>query len=102
MKPKIIYIRFGFIPRNEESKIHCGDVFIGHEIGVSVYEAVQRGEKIHIILPQCSYSACVSLSGCLERKARIVTGDVVGVGSDSEPLLKNIDIVQELGLITEP
>jgi len=98
---KIIYIRFGFIPRNEESKIHEGDVFKGFEKGVSVYEAIQRGEKIHIILPRRSYSAFVSLSGCLERRARIVTGDVVGVGSDSEPLLKNINIVQELGLINE-
>ena len=102
METKIIYVRFGLtIPRNEESKIHHGEVFVGYEKGVSVYEAIQRGEKIQIIFPKLSYSACVSLSGCLDHDAMIVTGDVVGTGSDGEPLLKNVNIIKKLGSITE-
>ena len=89
-----IFVRFGEIPLDEKSKIHCGETFVGYENGVSVYEAIKDNGKIKIIMPRLSYSACVSLSGCVERQACIVEGDLVGTGRDGEPLLKNIKTIK--------
>jgi len=84
-----IFVRFGDIPKNGKSKIYCGEVFEGYEKGVSVYEAIKDGDTIQILLPSLTGSACVTLSFCLERPMFEVTGEVVGKGSDGEPLLKN-------------
>lgn len=86
---KKVFIRFGDIPQNGKSKIYCGEVFEGYEVGVSVYEAIKDGDNIQVLMPSLTYSACVSLSGCLERPMLEVTGEVIGKGSDGEPLLKN-------------
>ena len=98
---KKIYIRFGLISRNEESAIYHGREFLGLEKGVSVFEAIKEGDKIQILVPSLKDSALGSLAICLDRKARIVTGDLVGTGSDGEPLLKNVTIIKELGIIKE-
>jgi len=95
-----IYVRFGEIPTDEQSEIWCGDVKIGKEKGVSVYEALQDDNgKINILMPKLTYSACVSLSGCIERKSYIITGELVGMGSDAEPLLRNCKLLKEINLI---
>lgn len=95
-----MFVRFGEIPKNEKSKIHAGDVLVGYEEGVSVYEAIEINNKVKIIMPELSYSACVSLSGCIERKAYVVKGaELEQKGSDGEPLLKDIVIVRKLGTL---
>ena len=90
---KLVYVRFGEIPANGKSKNHFTDEY---EKGVSVYEALERDEKISILLPSLTGSACVSLSGVLDRPMYIVDGELCGTGSDGEPLLKNCKIVREI------
>ena len=94
---KVCYVRFGEIPKNERSNVYCGDSGkVGEEKGVSVYEGIVREKKINIIMPCFDYGACVSLSGCLNRRCYIVKGKLVGYGSEGEPLLRDIKIVSEV------
>ena len=90
---KLIYVRFGNIPENQMSKNYLTGEY---ENGVSVYEAIERDNNISIILPSLTGSACVSLSGVLDRPMYIVDGELCGTGSDGEPLLKNCKIVREI------
>lgn len=92
------YIRFGDIPSNERSSIHCGDSGkVGEETGVSVYDAVQIDNEWRIVVPKkMTYSTCVSLSAYVDKEFYLVQGDLVGYGSDGEPLIKNVKIVSKL------
>jgi hypothetical protein len=90
---KLIYVRFGDIPNNELSKNYLTEEY---EEGVSVYEALEREDKISLLFPDLTGSACVSLSGVLDRPAYSVEGELAGKGSDGEPLLKNCKIIKEL------
>jgi hypothetical protein len=90
---RMMYLRFGDIPFNGKSIVMCGDEKIGEEAGVSVYVGIEIDGKIHVVLPRLVESSCVSLSGCLKRKMYEVVGDLVGIGSDGEPLLSNVHIV---------
>jgi hypothetical protein len=90
---KKAYIRFGDLPKNNKSKNYLINKL---ENGVSVYNAVLDGEYYKIVLPELTESACVSLSGVLRRKCFLVEGDLIGLGSDNEPLLKNIKIIKEV------
>jgi len=85
-KPRIVYVHFGDIPKSGRSWNYLAKK---EEKGVSVYEAIIREGKMQIILPSLTGSACVSLSGCLDRTAYFVTGEVIGTGSDGEPLLED-------------
>lgn len=110
-----IYIRFGEIPINEESKIGngcCGDGYecVGQEKGVSVWDAVLLEDGYHLVAPRqgnsCTYGDFIisafpdeyfpseMFPYCL--KIYVVSGDEVGKGSDNEPLLKNVKIIKEL------
>ena len=83
-------------PKNGKSKNHLtGDT----ETGVSVYEAIVRKDKISIIMPCLTYSACVSLSGCIERQAYEVVGNIIGTGSDGEPIIKNCKIIRKIEIV---
>lgn len=84
---KLVYVRFGDIPPGENSKNYLTGKT---ERGVSVYEAIMRDNKVNILMPSLTYSCCVSLSGVLDRPMHILTGKVVGIGSDGEPLLIDI------------
>ena len=92
-----MYIRFGDIPTNERSSIHCGDSGkIGEEIGVSVYDAVCIDGEWRIVLPKkMTYSTCVSLSSYVDKEFMLVDGDLVGYGSDGEPLIKNVKEIKK-------
>lgn len=92
-----VYIRFGDIPPNERSSIHCGDSGkVGEEIGVSVYDAVQMDGEWRIVVPKkMTYSTCVSLSAYVDKEFYLVCGDLVGYGSDGEPLIKNVKILNK-------
>ncbi len=96
---KRIFIRFGNIPQDGKSKIHNGDEgVIGKEIGVSVYEAIQDGGNIKILIPKNETCVLVSMSGCFDKPAFLVEGDIIGTGSDGEPLLINVKIINSLEL----
>lgn len=103
------YIRMGEIPKNEKSKIYRGDAIIGEEIGVSVYNAVQIDNIWHIAMPpffkkgqgdtyefliqevtQCRYEIYNP------REVYLVSGKKIGIGSDGEPVIKNIKIIKNI------
>lgn len=103
------YIRIGDIPNDECSRIHRGDVIFGYEKGVSVYNAIEIDGRWRILMPlpfkegqgntyetliqevtQCRYKIEKP------RKVYLVIGDEVGIGSDNEPLLKNIKILEDI------
>lgn len=98
------YIRFGQIPTTEQSKAY-GENDKTHELGVSCYECLKVGDKYRIIYPpineRWNKSAGI-LSIMIKRfllgqsKCYLINGNVVGRGTDNEPLLKNVSIVKEL------
>lgn len=103
------YIRIGEIPEDEISKIHNGDAMIGLEKGVSVYNAVKLKDKWHIVMPTPFKEGQGRTYECLiqevtecrykinqPRKVYLVIGNEVGTGSDNEPLIKDVRIVQEI------
>ena len=100
------FIRFGEIPADERSRIHRnGELIVGIECGVSVYDAVKiRGEWKAVLPNPCTECTVDTMHGILlsnvnnesTKKAYIVTGDIVGYGSDGEPLIRNIRVVEEL------
>lgn len=95
------YIRFGDIPENETSKIYRGEECVGEEDGVSVYPAIIDDDgriALGLSLP-ITRTTLYTQQHLLEydnRPCYLVTGDCVGRGSDSEPLLKNVKIVQQI------
>ena len=103
------YIRIGEVPENEISKIYRGDAVIGEEKGVSVYNAVKIKDKWHIVMPTPftigqgnTYENLIQeVTECRfeidrPRKVYLVTGDEIGIGSDNEPLIKNVRMIQEI------
>lgn len=103
------YIRIGEIPENEQSGIYRGEVEIGKERGVSVYECVFRDNRHYIVMPPyfkegigITYEGLMQEVGNFRyptettRKVYLVKGDLVGHGSDGEPLLCNIKILKDI------
>lgn len=103
------YIRIGEIPEDEISKIHSGDAIIGSEKGVSVYNAVKIKDKWHIVMPTpfkegqgYTYECLIqNVTECRYKidqpqKVYLVTGCEVGIGSDNEPLIKDVRVIQEI------
>lgn len=103
------YIRIGEIPENERSSIWHGDVKIGEEKGVSVYDCTFRDGRYYILMPPFFKEGIgITYEGLMQevvnfryktdsqRKVYLVKGDLVGYGSDGEPLLKNIKILDNI------
>lgn len=103
------YIRFGDIPKNERSGIYRGDMKIGEELGVSVYDTIYLDGKWRIVLPEKLSSKMANslysiLNSALQDEWKIetpnevflVTGDEIGKGSDNEPLIRNIKILEKI------
>lgn len=99
------FIRFGFIPKTKHSNIYCGDIVIGQEIGVSCYECMKVDDKYRIIYPPLNNrwdKSAKVLNILIKRfldgdtKCFLVNGTVVGRGTDNEPLLRDVKIIQEL------
>jgi len=101
------YIRFGEIPENEVSGIYRGEVKVGEEKGVSVYDAVQIDGEWRIVLPRPLlkqvgfdlYNFISNTKHLVETERRpmyLVQGDEVGKGATNEPLLRNVKIIKEL------
>lgn len=102
------FIRIGEIPEKEKSSINLGSGdgkrFIGYEIGVSCYHATKVDDEYHIVLPHVTKSTIGTLYGLIEYnysndKSYLIEGDLVGYGTDGEPLVKNIKIIKEINLI---
>nr|DAV18300.1 MAG TPA: hypothetical protein [Caudoviricetes sp.] len=83
------YLRLGEIPTNESSYNFLTKC---QEAGVSVFEYVDSKPVLS------NLQLVDSFSGRNDHKAYVVTGDVVGVGFDGEPLLKNVNIIREIEL----
>lgn len=98
---KPLYIRFGEIPECGFSNIYQYGEEVGKESGVSCYRAlIDENNTIHICLPlPFTESRWNVLQGFIHydnRNAYLITGDVVGYGSEGEPLLTNIKIAKNL------
>lgn len=91
------YIRFGDIPKNELSLNHQTNE---HEKGVSVYLAVlYNGIYIPLMPQRDSDNVYVTFTYCSYRDAFIVEGEELSErGSDGEPLLKNVKIIEKANL----
>lgn len=96
------YIRIGELPESGYSCIYDGDRIVGYEAGISVYRAVNFCGMWHICMP---YPFRTGQGGTYEnllrevslyRNVYLVKGDEVGLGSDNEPLLRNVVIVANL------
>ena len=98
---KRYFIRFGELP--EDGISHSWNIEgeqTGTEDGLSVYDATNVNGKWQIVLPNpVSARGLNTLCALLiyqKRKVFILTGDVVGHGSDNEPLIKNATIVEDI------
>lgn len=102
---RFCYIRIGEIPPAGKSRIHRGDILEGEEKGVSVWEAVELNNKYRILIPNpCNANAMGDLDSdflrshyYISRPVFEVEGDVIGRGSDGEPLLTKIRNIKKLG-----
>lgn len=100
------FIRFGLIPENEISKIYTsnGDAqqYFKDEIGVSCYHCSKIKNEYYIVLPHITDTTLGTLHGLYynykNRKSYLVEGDLVGYGTDGEPLIKNTKIIKEINL----
>lgn len=103
------YIRIGEIPDSEISKKYNGESVIDVEKGVSVYNVVKISGIYHIVMPTplkegqgITYEQLIQeVTECrykIENPRRIylVTGKEVGVGSDGEPVIKNVKIIKDI------
>lgn len=101
MEDQRLFIRFGEWSEDEVSRVTWRGLHIKDEIGVSVYNAAYIDDKYLICFP-CPHtdSTIDTLSTMLEYGVNdgvfVVTGDVVGVGMDGEPLLKNVKLVKDI------
>lgn len=98
----MIFYRFGEIPINEKSGIWKGEERVGEELGVSVYEAHKNINGLYSpVFPMPANMSALDTFLHFIRyysgKKYLVTGDVLSfVGTDGEPLIKNIKIIKEL------
>ena len=96
-----LYIRFGNIPTNEQSKVYLGDQVISTEPGVSVWRAIQADNNYYPLLPadatQNTITDYFDLLLDRTRPVFLVTGDELRVeGKDREPLIQNVKIIKEI------
>lgn len=97
---KQFYIRFGDIPEGEKSSVWRGDEFLGKENGVSVYPAFKHNGNIVLGLSlPITKTTLHTQQHLLEydnRPCYLVKGDYIGNGADGEPLIRNVEIVEEI------
>lgn len=86
----MMYVRFCKIPQDEKSWNFMRN---RKEEGVSVFKADANNMPILENAEQAK-----SLWARLHRRHYLVTGEVVGIGQDGEPLLKNVKVVRRLRL----
>jgi hypothetical protein len=79
------YIRFGSLPGGGKSRNHLTGEF---EDGVSCYEAIFRPDGSFELLAGPDSLRSLASGGLLTRPAYRLWGEVVGKGSDGEPVLR--------------
>lgn len=80
-----VYLRFGNLPKSGYSINHATGVV---EPGISVYEGCRVGNnKYYLMLSKVNAGSALFIAQ--GRQAYVVTGDIVGYGSDGEKCLKN-------------
>lgn len=103
------YIRIGDIPSEENSAVYRGDIVVGYEDGVSVYDCVEIDGLYRIIMPfplkegqGMTYESLIQeITQCRykienPRNIYLVSGIEVGKGHDNEPLIKEVKILKDL------
>lgn len=103
------YIRIGDIPSEENSAVYRGDIVVGYEDGVSVYDCVEIDGLYRIIMPfplkegqGITYESLIQeITQCRykienPRNIYLVSGIEVGKGHDNEPLIKEVKILKDL------
>ena len=101
-KAKIhVYIRFGEIPEDENSKVYSGDEVVREEAGVSVWDAVEVDGMYYPVLPKHPNDNTMADYFNLLLKSTdnvyLVTGDRIFVeGADREPLLINVKVLKDI------
>ena len=112
IEPRIFekfYIRIGDIPSEEKSAVYNGDIVVGYEDGVSVYDCVEIDGLYRIIMPlplkegqgmtyECLIQEITQCRYKIEnpRNIYLVSGIEVGKGHDNEPLIKEVKILKDL------
>ena len=97
-----VYIRFGDIPKDFQSKVHKGDAIIRNEGGVSVWNCIQADDnEYYPILPNNPNPHAISDYFRMlfsDKPVYLVSGtEMFLTGADGEPLLMNdITIIKKL------
>jgi hypothetical protein len=104
---RVCYVRFGhgkgaLPPSGKSTNCLTGE----EEVGVSVYEALERDGKYQILLPKLDGTSPATLGMCFNVAQGLwgmqnhplyeVDGDVIGEGSDGEPLLTNCRVIKRI------
>lgn len=97
-----VYIRFGDIPKDFQSKVHKGDAIIRNEGGVSVWNCIQADDdEYYPILPDNPNPHAITDYFRMlfsDKPVYLVTGtEMFLTGADGEPLLmSDITIIKKL------
>ena len=94
-----LFIRFNKWRDEEYSRVVYRSLHIKDEIGVSVYDAIKIDGKYHICLPmphEPSTIDTLTSNLALHDNVYLVSGDVVGTGTDGEPLIKNVKLIKDI------
>lgn len=99
-----LYIRFGEIPPDGQSKVHRSDSILRSEGGVSVWRAVEDQGKYWPLLPdEPNDNTIADYFGMLldryhsNKRVYLVTGTEICIeGADREPLLMDCKIIDDI------
>lgn len=99
-----LYIRFGEIPEDGQSKVHRSDEIIRNEGGISVWKAVEDQGRYWPLLPDdpnentiADYFSMLLDRYNSNRNVYLVTGTKLCIeGADREPLLMNVKIIKDI------
>ncbi len=99
-----LYIRFGEIPEDGQSKVHRSDEIIRNEGGVSVWRAVEDQGYYWPLLPDepnkntiADYFSMLLDKYDNDRNVYLVTGTELCIeGADREPLLMDVKIIKDI------
>lgn len=96
-----LYVRFGEIPIDGQSAIHLGDVIVGKEVGVSVWDCVEANNCYYPVMPsdvnENGISDYFDMLLNSESNVYLVTGNRLRLeGQDREPLLSDVVVLKDL------